>query len=92
MPFFYLLYLFIFYAFNVCVYFVNMRRISMNYDEMREKQGANLLNHVATLVGQDQFCFFPLLLNNGYCVLRYCGDVKGPIFHNSWTLSVVFFI
>ena len=30
----------------------------MNYDEMRGKQGANLLNHVATLVGQDQFhCF-----------------------------------
>ena len=36
----------------------------MNYDEMRGKQGANMLNHVATLVGQDQFYFFPLLFNN----------------------------
>ena len=59
-------------------------RISMNYDEMRGKQGANLLNHVATLVGQDEFCFFLLLLNKGYTVLRYCGDVKGPISCNSW--------
>ena len=25
----------------------------MNYDEMRGKQGANMLNHVATLAGQD---------------------------------------
>ena len=56
----------------------------MNYDEMRGKQGANMLNHVATLVVQDQFYFFPLLLNNGYCIFRYCGDVKGPIFCNSW--------
>ena len=29
---------------------------------------------------------------NGYCVFSYCGDVKGPISHNSWGLSVVFFI
>ena len=43
----------------------------MNYDEMRGKQGANMLNHVATLVGQDQLYFFPLLLNNGYCIFRY---------------------
>ena len=55
----------------------------MNYDEMR-KQGANMLNHVATLVSQNQLNFFPLLLDNGYCVFRYCGDVKGPISCNSW--------
>ena len=55
----------------------------MNYDEMRVKQGANMLNHVATLVGQDQFYFFPLLLNNGYHVFSYHGDVKGPISYNS---------
>ena len=67
----------------------------MNHDDMREKQGANMLNHVATLVGQDrqdQFYFFPLLLNNGCCVFSYCGDVKGPISRNSWGLNVVFFI
>ena len=29
----------------------------MNYDEIRGRQGASMLNHVATLVGQDQFCF-----------------------------------
>ena len=56
----------------------------MNYDEMRGKQGGNLLNHVASLLGQNEFCFFPLLLNNGYCVLKYCGNVKGPISCNSW--------
>ena len=27
----------------------------MNYDEMKVKQGANMLNHAVTLVGQDQF-------------------------------------
>ena len=64
----------------------------MNYDEMRGKQGANMLNHVATLVGQDQFYFYQLLLNNGYCILSYCGNVEGPISRNSWGLSVVFFI
>ena len=61
MPFSYLLYLFIFYAFHVCLLCtLKMRRISMNYDEIRRKQGANLLNHVATLVGQEKFCFFPI--------------------------------
>ena len=56
----------------------------MNYDEMRGKHSANMLNHVATLVGQDQFYYFPSLLNNGYCFLKYCDDVKGPISRNSW--------
>ena len=60
----------------------------MNYDEMRGKQGANMLNHVATLVGQDQFDFFPLLLNNGYRVFSYYGDVKGPISRDSWGLNI----
>ena len=55
---------------------------SMNYDEMRGKQSG------ATLLGHDQFYFFPLLLNNDYCVFSYCGDVKGPIYCNSWGLSV----
>ena len=55
---------------------------------MRGKQGANTLNHVATLVGQDQFHFFPLLLNNGSRVFSYSGDVKGLISCNSWGLSV----
>ena len=50
---------------------LKMQRISRNYDEMREKQGANMLNHVVFLVGQDQLYFFPLLLNNDYCVFRY---------------------
>ena len=63
----------------------------MNYDEMRGKQGANMFNHVGTLVGQDKLYFFPLLLNNGYCISSYCGDGKGPISRNSWGLSVVFF-
>ena len=53
-----------------------MSTISMNYDEMRGKQGDNLLNHVATLVGQDLFCFFPLLLNNGYCVLSIAAMLR----------------
>ena len=52
----------------------------MNYVEMKGKQGDNTLNHVATLVGQDQFYFFPLLLNNGYCIFSYCGDVKADQF------------
>ena len=43
----------------------------MIHDEMRGKQGANMLNHVATLVGHDQLYFFPLFLNNGYCIFRY---------------------
>ena len=29
----------------------------MNYDEMKGKQRANMLNHVTTLVGRDQFYF-----------------------------------
>ena len=60
----------------------------MNYDEMRGKQGASMLNHVATLVGQDQFYFFPLLLNNGYRIFSYRSDVKEPISHDRWGLSV----
>ena len=60
----------------------------MNYDEMRGKKGANMLNHVTTLAGQDQFYFFPLLLNNGYRVFSYHGDVKGPISRDSWGMSV----
>ena len=60
----------------------------MNYDEMRGKHGANVLNHVATLMAQDQFYFFPFLLNDGYHVFSYCGNVKGPIPSNSWWLSV----
>ena len=61
----------------------------MNYGEMRGKQGANTLNCVATLAGQEQFYFFPLLLNNGYRVFSYRADVKGPISRNSWGLSVL---
>ena len=56
----------------------------MNYDEMRGKQGANMLIHVATLVDHEHFYFFPVLLDNGYCIFKYCGDVKGPISRNSW--------
>ena len=50
-----------------------------------------MLNHVATLVGQDrqeQFYFFLLLPNNGYHIFRYRGNVKGPISRDSWGLSV----
>ena len=47
---------------------------------MKGKQGDNTLNHVATLVGQDQFDFFPLLLKNGYRIFSYCGDVKADQF------------
>ena len=61
----------------------------MNYEEMCGKQCANMLNHVTTLVGQDQFYFFPLLLKNDYCVFSYGSNVKGPISCNSWGLSVV---
>ena len=60
----------------------------MNYDEMREKQDANMLNHVATLVGKDPFYFFPLLLKNSYCIFSYCNNVKGPISRDSWGQSV----
>ena len=56
----------------------------MNYDEMRGKQGANMLNHVTTMVGQEQFCFFALLINN----FSYRGNVKGPISRDSEGLSV----
>ena len=86
MPFFIFI-VFIHFLFILCLCLLctlKLRRISMNYDEMRGKQGANLLNHVASLLGQDEFCFFPLLPNNGYCILRYCGDVKEPISSNSW--------
>ena len=48
----------------------------MNYDEMRGKQGANLLNHVTSLLGQDEFSFFPLLFNKGFCVLSYCAMLR----------------
>ena len=55
-----------------------------------------MLNHVATLVGQDcqdQFYFFPLLLKNGYCIFTFCGDVMGSISRNiQLGLSVVFFM
>ena len=52
---------------------------------MMGKEGANCL---ATLVGQEQFYFFLLLLNNGYRVFSYHGNVKGPISRDSWGLSV----
>ena len=63
--------------------------VSINHGEMRGKKGANMLNCVATLVGQEQFYFFLLLLNNGYRVFSYHGNVKGPISCDSWELSVV---
>ena len=62
--------------------------VSINYGEMRGKKGANMLNCVATLAGREQFYFFLLLLNNGYRVFSYHGDVKGPISRDSWGLSV----
>ena len=55
---------------------------------MRGGKGANMLNCVATLAGQEQFYFFPLLINNGYHDFSYHGDVKGPIISDSWGLSV----
>ena len=36
--------------------------------------------------------FFPLLLNNGYCIFSYCSNVKGPISHNSWRLGIYGFM
>ena len=56
----------------------------MNYNEMEGKQGANMLNHVTTLAGQDQLNFFPLLIKNDYCVFRYRDYVKGHITHDKW--------
>ena len=61
---------------------------SINHGEMRRKKGVNMLNCVATLAGQEQLNFFLLLLNNGYRVFSYHGDVKGPISRDSWGLSV----
>ena len=51
-----------------------------------------MLNCVATMAGQEQFYFFLLLLNNGYRVFSYHGDVKEPISRDSWGLSVSFFM
>lgn len=48
-----------------------------------------MLNCVATLAGHEQFFFFLCILNNGYRVFSYHGDVKGPISCDSWGLSVV---
>ena len=48
----------------------------MNYDEMREKQGANMLNHVATLVVQDQFYFFQLLLTIAIAFLAFVAMLR----------------
>lgn len=62
---------------------------SINHGEMRRKKVDNMLNCVATLAGQEQFYFFLLLFNNGYRVLSYHGDVKGPISRDSWGLSVL---
>ena len=59
---------------------------------MGGKQGANVLNHVAILAGQDQFYFFPLLLDNGYYVFSYRGDTKGPISRNSWGVECKYMI
>lgn len=52
------------------------------------EKSANLWNIVATLAGQEQFCFFLLLFNSGYLVFSYRGDDRGLISRDNWGLSI----
>ena len=64
----------------------------MNYDEMREKQGANMLNHVATLVGQDQFCFSHYLLTMVIAFLGIAAMLRDQFLAIAGVECSIFFI